>query len=196
MLAPFADEVSVVELNTSVPVNQPVDIALFDTFAQRPEDGPGVADLLADPLVGRVVVYTWNIETRFLDGSLHGEVAAYLSKTLSADELVAALRAVHAGERLVVADPADVPVLTGDWPGRSEGLTAREAEVVALITQGLSNAEIALRASLSINSVKTYIRSSYRKMGVTSRTTAVLWGLEHGFAPDRTRVTAPTASSA
>ncbi len=193
MLTPFADEVSVVELDSSVPVSQPVDIALFDTFAQRPGTGPGVADLQAEPLVRRVVVYTWNIETRFLDGSLDGEVAAYLSKTLAADELVAALRAVHAGERLVVPDPGSVPVVVGDWPGRTEGLTAREAEVVALITQGLSNAEIAVRASLSINSVKTYIRSSYRKMGVTSRTNAVLWGLEHGFVPDRTRVTASTA---
>jgi NarL family two-component system response regulator LiaR len=173
-----------------MPVSQPVDIALFDTFAQHPEAGPGVADLLADPSVGRVVVYTWNLETRFLDGSLHGDVSAYLSKTLPADDLVAALRAVHAGERLVVTDPADLPAAGGDWPGRQAGLTAREAEVVALITQGLSNAEIAVRASLSINSVKTYIRSSYRKMGVSSRTNAVLWGLEHGFAPDRARVTA------
>ncbi len=190
MFAPYAGEFDVVELDSSVPVSQPVDIALFDTFAQRPDAGPGVTDLLDDPLVGRVVVYTWNIGTRFLDGSLHGEVAAYLSKTLPADELVAALRAVHAGERLVVTDPTDVPVPSGDWPGRQAGLTAREAEVVALITQGLSNAEIAVRASLSINSVKTYIRSSYRKMGVTSRTNAVLWGLEHGFTPDRVRVTA------
>ena len=67
--------------------------------------------------------------------------------------------------------------------------------MVALITQGLSNAEIAVRASLSINSVKTYIRSSYRKMGVSSRTNAVLWGLEHGFTPDRVRVPATRTSA-
>jgi DNA-binding CsgD family transcriptional regulator len=36
--------------------------------------------------------------------------------------------------------------------------------------------------------VKSYIRTSYRKMGVTSRTNAVLWGLEHGFSPDRIRI--------
>jgi DNA-binding CsgD family transcriptional regulator len=71
------------------------------------------------------------------------------------------------------------------WPGRDAGLTAREAEVIALITQGLSNQEIAEHASLSINSVKSYIRTSYRKMGVTSRTNAVLWGLDHGFSPER-----------
>ena len=56
-----------------------------------------------------MVVYTWNIENQFLDGSLGGGASAYLSKTLPADELVAALRAVHAGERLVVPRPGRRP---------------------------------------------------------------------------------------
>ena len=75
----------------------------------------------------------------------------------------------------------------GEWPGREAGLTAREAEVLALITQGLSNQEIAERSYLSINSVKTYIRTAYRKVGVTRRAQAVVWGMQHGLAPDRTR---------
>ena len=79
----------------------------------------------------------------------------------------------------------------GDWPGREEGLTAREAEVLALITQGLTNAEIVERTGLSINSIKSYIRSCYRKIDVTSRSRAVLWGLAHGFTPDRLRVLDP-----
>ena len=41
---------------------------------------------------------------------------------------------------------------------------------------------------LSINSVKSYIRSTYRKIGVNSRTQAVLWGIEHGFKPDHHRI--------
>jgi two-component system, NarL family, response regulator LiaR len=60
----------------------------------------------------------------------------------------------------------------------------RESEVIALITQGLSNQEIADRCYLSINSVKTYIRTAYRKMGVARRSQAVLWGIQHGFEPD------------
>jgi DNA-binding NarL/FixJ family response regulator len=117
-------------------------------------------------------------------------VSAYLSKTLATQDLVSALRKVHSGETVVSRDPASGSTLNGDWPGREEGLTAREAEVVALITQGHSNADIAEMASLSINSVKSYIRSSYRKMGVTSRTNAVLWGLDHGMGPDRMRIRA------
>nr|WP_272917777.1 LuxR C-terminal-related transcriptional regulator [Nocardioides flavescens] len=69
------------------------------------------------------------------------------------------------------------------WPGEAEGLTSRESEMVCLITSGLSNAEIARTLFLSINSVKTYIRTAYRKMGVASRSEAILWGIDHGFRP-------------
>jgi DNA-binding CsgD family transcriptional regulator len=84
---------------------------------------------------------------------------------------------------------------TGQWPGREHGLTARESEVLALITQGLSNQEIAERTYLSINSVKTYIRTGYRKIGVGRRSQAVAWGMRHGFEPDRMRTidTSPSA---
>ena len=77
------------------------------------------------------------------------------------------------------SDPSD----RSPRPAQSP-LSARETQVVALIVQGLSNAEIAATAFLSINSVKTYIRTAYRKMGVTRRAQAVGWGMTHGFAPD------------
>ena len=57
--------------------------------------------------------------------------------------------------------------------------------MLTLITQGLSNQEIADRAFLGINTVKTYIRTAYRKIGAGSRTQAVLWGIQHGFAATR-----------
>jgi DNA-binding NarL/FixJ family response regulator len=60
-------------------------------------------------------------------------------------------------------------------------LTSRETEIVGLIVQGLSNGEIAAACNLSRNTVKSYIRFAYRKMGVKSRTQAVRWGIEHGF---------------
>ena len=58
-------------------------------------------------------------------------------------------------------------------------------------TQGLSNQEIANRACLSINSIKTYIRSAYRKIGVTKRTEAVIWAIDNGFRPDALRTIDP-----
>ena len=195
MLADHGDDLRVVQLTSQYPVVEPVDIALYDTFAQTQGDGPDVGALLANPAVRRVVVYTWNVEERLVRESLELGVAGYLSKALTGPELVEALKQVHAGTQVVAPEPVpERPPFESGYPGRAEGLTMREAEVIALITQGLSNAEIATRASLSINSVKSYIRASYRKMGVTSRTNAVLWGLEHGFAPDHLRVKDPDHS--
>ena len=75
-----------------------------------------------------------------------------------------------------------------EWPGRREGLTDREAEILALITQGRSNAEVAALTFLSPNTVKSYIRSVYRKIDAGSRTQAVLWGVRNGFTPDHHRI--------
>ena len=64
----------------------------------------------------------------------------------------------------------------------------RESEVLALIVQGKSNREVATLAYLSPNTVKSYIRSIYRKINVDSRTQAVLWGVRNGFTPDGRRI--------
>jgi DNA-binding CsgD family transcriptional regulator len=60
-------------------------------------------------------------------------------------------------------------------------LTVRERETLAHIATGRSNVEIAAEMQISLNSVKSYIRSAYRKIGITSRSQAVLWGVEHGM---------------
>jgi DNA-binding NarL/FixJ family response regulator len=62
------------------------------------------------------------------------------------------------------------------------GLTDREATVLAMIAAGLSNQEIAADLYLSINSVKTYVRTAYRKTGVSSRSEAVMWAVRHNLA--------------
>jgi NarL family two-component system response regulator LiaR len=65
------------------------------------------------------------------------------------------------------------------------GLSAREIEVIALIAEGLTNQEIADRVFVSINSVKTYIRSAYRKIGIKNRSQAAVWAMEHGIVRRR-----------
>ena len=82
-------------------------------------------------------------------------------------------------------EPAAAGAGTADWPGREHGLSDRESEVLSLICQGLSNQQVAQNLYLSINSVKTYIRTLYRKIGVESRSQAVIWGLGHGFTSSR-----------
>ncbi|MCD4534379.1 response regulator transcription factor [Nocardioides sp. cx-169] len=75
----------------------------------------------------------------------------------------------------------------GDWPGRRHDLSDREAEVLALIAEGLSNKEIGATVFRSVNSIKTYIRTTYRKIGVHTRSQAVRWAMENGFAPRPSR---------
>lgn len=194
MLRAYQDSVRVVELDLNSPVETPVDIALYDTFAATQGDKQDVHDLAANPRVRRVVVYSWVLDAELIRAAVINGAGGYVSKGVPARGLVHALQQIHAGGERVWIGAGDEPTLfAGDWPGREEGLTQREAEVLALITQGLSNAQIAERTHLSPNSIKTHIRSCYRRLGIASRTNAVLWGVEHGFRPDRLRVHAPKA---
>lgn len=188
MLAPHHDRVNVVELDSGLPVLSDVDVILYDTFSQIQGDGVDLEDLVRDS-DARVVIFSWTLQESVVRRAIDRGASGYLSKGLSADEIVAAIVAVHNGETVAPresADAVDEPAV-GDWPGREQGLSARESEVLALITQGLSNQEIAERTYLSINSVKTYIRTGYRKIGVSRRSQAVGWGMRHGFEPDRMR---------
>lgn len=174
--------ISVVEASTLLDPSLPVDIVLFDAFASR-KRGEDIARLLNDPRFGHVVVYTWHVAEPEVSDALRLGVHGYLSKALDAKELAAALVRIHAGERVVeLLEPGDDPEIA-DWPGRKEGLSPREAEMIALITQGITNEEIARSTFLSINSVKSYIRSAYRKIGVERRSQAVMWGAQHGMLP-------------
>ena len=196
MLRSYSDAFDIVELDADMPVQQPVDIALYDTFAQAQGDGQGVADLLANPRVDKLVVYSWNLQEILTTTTMQRGVRGYLSKSLTASELTTALQAVARGEIVISPDPGRTAVVGGDWPGREEGLTAREAEVLSLITMGLSNQEITERTLLSLNSIKSYIRSAYRKIDVDSRSRAVLWGVEHGMRADRVRINGSPAREA
>ena len=189
MLEPFRDRVEVVELDIKEPVSVDVDIALYDTFAQPESDRYDFRTLLGNPHAGKVVIYTWSFDAALVAAARRQGVHGYLAKSLPAGHLVDALEAVRNGETVVSMPQRRVNSTPGlDWPGRDQGLTDRESEILALITQGRSNAEIAALSYLSPNTVKFYIRTIYRKIGAGSRTQAVLWGVSHGFAPSGHRI--------
>lgn len=189
MLRSYSDRVEVVELDVNTHPKSPVDIALFDTFAQSFRDRERIARLVSDPGISKVVVYTWSADDPAVTQNRVPGISAYISKRLAAGDLVDTLERIHTGEPVQLQDSGRGPLVGGDWPGREEGLTARESEVLSLITQGYSNNDIVETTMLSINSIKSYIRSCYRKIGVTSRSRAILWGIDHGFQPDRVRMT-------
>ena len=186
-----AERIDVVETGASTPVVTDVDVVLFDTFGQIQGEGIDLEDFVRDS-DAKVVIYSWNLKHQLIDQALSAGARGYLSKVLAGPEIVKALERVMEGEIVVLTGDHETSVGgEGDWPGRSAGLSSREAEMLALITQGLSNQEVAARAFIGMNSVKSYIRSAYRKIGVTSRTQAVLWALEHGFRPDTLRTVDP-----
>ncbi|PPF85707.1 helix-turn-helix transcriptional regulator [Clavibacter michiganensis] len=189
MFDDYRDRVLVAEIDANAALSDEIDIVLYDSFAQPESDHHEIAELVRNPRARRVVVYTWNFQPELIADARRQGVQGYLSKALPARELVEALERIHSGEELFNQAPlraASAPSL--DWPGKREGITDRESEILALITQGKSNQEVAALTYLSPNTVKSYIRSIYRKIQVQSRTQAVIWGVGHGFSPDHHRI--------
>jgi NarL family two-component system response regulator LiaR len=188
MLAPYDDRIRVVELDSRLPTVADVDLVLFDAFGSVPGDGLDISDLVR-PDGPKVVVFTWASDPKSVARAQELGAAAHVSKTLSPKALVQALEDIHAG---LTPEPQPQLDLSSDgWPGQEHGLSPREAEVLALIARGMSNQEIAAAIYLSVNSVKTYIRTAYRKIGVQRRGQAVVWALRHGFEPSSGRTFPP-----
>lgn len=185
LLRPHAARVEVVELDLLRTPIEPVDVALYDTFG-APHGGIGKYRALLDTAtVAKVVAYTGVESEDAVRDALATGVDGYISRGVETNVLVDSLVRVCAGERVIALTARPDASAPAAWPGKDHELTEREAEIVALIAQGYSNDEIAQACYLSINTVKTYIRSAYRKAGVRTRAQAVAWALRHGFALER-----------
>lgn len=177
MMAEHADRVVVLPHRHPIPAE--VDISLVDPFTRRSKV-VGSAQVTRPADGSRVVIYTWETRSGFVERAMRSGAHGYLSKALPAAELVAALEKVHLGERLVAVEEPRAR-LHERRTAFEVALTPRETDVVALIAAGAPNKEISRRLELSMNTVKSHIRTAYRAMGVTSRTQAVLWAVEHGI---------------
>ncbi len=183
LLHEYADRVWVVERLADA------DLVLVDPHLPM-TDITDVGDLMGSMAVDGVVVYTWAPSS---GGSGPDRLQAagwplrgWLSKGLPVETLVGALERIHRGVWVSLDASEPSPRLRSVSPLESESdltrLTSREGQIVSLIAGGLTNRQIADQTYLSVNSVKTYIRSAYRKMGVSRRTQAVVWALRHDQA--------------
>lgn len=193
MLAPFTDRVVLAEVATAIPVEGPVDVTLLDTFGGMRGQDEEIDELLSREAAGKVVIYSWNMHPQLVYTALSKGCSGYLSKELGGEKLVDVLERISEGEVVVSPKDTECDAITGDstiltWPGKEKGLSPRESETVIMIVQGFTNNDIAEHSYVTINSVKSYIRSAYRKVNVERRSQAVRWGMENGMVPIKDRV--------
>jgi two-component system, NarL family, response regulator LiaR len=128
----------------------------------------------------QVVALTSFREDELVTGALQAGAIGYLLKNVGADELADAIRSAHAGRPTLAPEAAHVLIQASRQPSQPNyDLTEREREVLALLTQGMSNNDIADRLVVSRSTVKFHVSSILSKLGVASRTEAVALALNN-----------------
>jgi DNA-binding NarL/FixJ family response regulator len=178
MLAEHQDRVQVVELTLEPRITAEVDVILYDTFGRLPDGDAKLRQVVRENRA-RVLVYSWDAYPE--DAARAAGAAGYLHKGVPAEQLVDAVVSAHEGRPVTATgtgpDDGEMP----QWPGQEHGLSAREAEMLTFLARGYTNKEIGDRSYLSINTVKTYLRTGYAKIGANSRSQAVAWAIRNGL---------------
>ena len=161
------------------------DVVLYDVLDLLDGDTDRLR-FLVERTTAKVLAVGRDLRPDLASAALAAGADGFFSMGASEDELLEAVES--AGTGWEEGDPGPSPIIGAAgsevWAhqlGTDVGLTEREAEVLAKIAEGHTNHEIAQQLYLSINSVKTYIRSAYRKIGAESRSQAVSWAIRHGF---------------
>lgn len=190
MLGRHPDRVEVIELPTSFEDLEP-DVVLYDVAALA--EGVGVdLDELVKKTSSMVLAVGRDLRPDLLSRALTAGADGFFPLGATEGELLAAVASAVTGWQ--AGDPGSDPVVGSSTSerrsrqlGADAGLSTREARVLSLIAQGLTNDEIAAREFITVNTVKTYIRTAYRKLGVTSRSQAAVWAVRHGADADAER---------
>ncbi|MCB0103995.1 MAG: response regulator transcription factor [Anaerolineales bacterium] len=128
----------------------------------------------------QVIILTSFKEGELIKKALEAGAIGYLLKDVSADELARAIRSARAGRATLSPEAAQSLVETTNLPpAPGLDLTEREREVLALMVDGLSNAQIAVRLGVSASTIKSHVSNILSKLGVASRTEAVTLALRN-----------------
>jgi DNA-binding NarL/FixJ family response regulator len=171
------------------------DVVLMDIRMPGTDGLAATRQLLGgtDPQPCKVVVLTTFDVDEHVYEALRAGASGFLLKDVPADQLVHAIRVAAAGEallapsvtrRLITAFTRRLPPGVGRPPASGLGeLTAREIEVLTLLAEGLSNAEIARRLFVGEATVKTHVARVLTKLGVRDRVQAVIVAFRAGLVP-------------
>ncbi|HUO41295.1 MAG TPA: response regulator transcription factor [Mycobacterium sp.] len=194
MLAAFSDRVRVVgqavgaERALSVIDELDPDIVLCDVRMQGSSGLDLCLSLRERHPQRKVVMLSVYDDEQYLFQALRVGASGYLLKSIGSDELVRQLESVHGGTTAIDPGMAARAVDTAArmqrdefWPGARHGLTQRESEILSYVVTGLSNRGIATKLVIGDETVKSHLRSIYRKLGVSDRTGAVATALREGI---------------
>jgi DNA-binding NarL/FixJ family response regulator len=164
------------------------DVVLLDS--DSPDSADAVTAVVAVVPGAKVVALAMpEVEPRLVALAEAG-ISGYVSRDGSIDDLVAVIESVSRGEMLCSPRMAAtllrrVTVLAAErQPARSRGqLTERQAEIVALIAEGLTNKEIARRLCIELPTVKNHLHAIFARLDVSRRAEAAARAREHGLAP-------------
>jgi DNA-binding NarL/FixJ family response regulator len=163
------------------------DVVLMDLDMPRLDGIEATRRVLADhPGTAVLVLTSFSDRARIL-GAIDAGARGYLLKDVAADEVAAGIRAAARGESPVDPRAARTILKAQAEPDPAAKLSAREAEVLALLVEGLPNKLIARRLEISEKTVKTHLTSIFRTLEVTDRTQAALWAEREGFTARRGR---------
>jgi NarL family two-component system response regulator LiaR len=150
------------------------DVVLMDLVLPGGMDGAEATEELLRSCPGtKVLALTSFSDPELIQRVLRAGALGCLLKNVSGKELAAAIRKAHEGTSTLAPEAADALVhAISAPPDTRAGLTRRELEVLALMVDGLTNAEIAERLVVSLSTVKTHVSSIIAKLGASTRTEA------------------------
>ncbi|MBO0611295.1 response regulator transcription factor [Myceligenerans salitolerans] len=152
--------------------------------------GPGGGPAPAVPAV--LVVTTFDLDD-YVFGALEAGASGFLLKDCEPEELITAVRRLAAGDgmvdqavtRRVITEFARRTRKAPAEPGPASALTERETEIVRLLANGMSNAEIARELFVETSTVKSHLGRAMTKIGTRDRVQTVVWAYRHGLAGER-----------
>lgn len=174
LLQRFEDRIEVCELLLmGEPLEEQVDVALYDTYGRVGVAAPALRSLAEHPKVGHVSVFSMDLRPELVAEARLAGATGFISKALSGEEIADAVQRVASGEDVVAVPPTPRPALRDlGWPAKEHGLTERESQILVLLAEGLSNREIAAALHLSAETVKSYLRQVFAKLGLRNRVEA------------------------
>lgn len=161
------------------------DVVVLDVSLPEHDGLEGLAALRRQFPQQRVVMLSMYAEERYAMSALRAGAAGYVSKAMAAEELVKAIRQVVAGSTYIGPKLAALMARQAREPepmAAHHSLTAREAEILALIGAGLQIKQVAAQLDISVSSVNTYRNRIFRKMGLTSNAAMIRYALQSGLA--------------